>query len=91
MVTKEATHEASKSICCEGLDQSPSLSIEPHERASWSTEITLLAHGDIGIGVIVEERSKAGVGSQRRWTSNFCLVEMTDQLNGLGSCGSNEI
>ena len=91
VVPKEGSHEASKSICCEGLDQSPLLSIKPHESASWSTEITLLAHGSIGIGVIVEERSKAGVGSQRRWTSNFCLVEMTDQLNGLGSCGSNEI
>ena len=75
---KGASHEASKSICCEGLDQSPLLTIEPHERASWSTEITLLAYGYTGVGVIVEERSKAGIGSQRRWTSNICYVEMTD-------------
>jgi hypothetical protein len=83
VVPREASHEASKSICCEGLDQSPSFTIEPHGLALWSTEITLLAHGYTGVGVIVEEISKAVACSQRRWTSNVCFVEMMDEINGL--------
>lgn len=84
VVSREDSHEASKSICCEGLDQSPVLTVESQESTTWSTEITLLAYGSIGLGVIVEEKSKADLDNIRRWTSNICYVELTDSIDELG-------
>src|SRR5271167_2906724 len=85
VLPKEDTPEASKTICCEGLDQSPILIVEPHESSMWSTEITLLACGSIGVGAIVEEKSKVGLrGHGRRWISNTCSIERVDCLGVTG-------
>jgi len=72
--------ETSRSVCCEGLDQSPLLTVDAQGKVTWSTEITLLAHGSFGIGVVVEERLKAVGGTGRRWTSDVCLVEMASSV-----------
>jgi hypothetical protein len=86
VLPKEDTLEASKTICCEGLDQSPILTVEPHESSTWSTEIILLVCGNIGVGAIVEEKSKVGLrGHGRRWISNICCMERVDCLSVIGN------
>lgn len=77
MVPNES-FDVSKSVCFEGSERSPVLTVAPHESISWSTEITLLTVGYFGVGVVVEERLK-GVNTGKRWISNVCYVEsLTD-------------
>jgi hypothetical protein len=71
----EDGNETSRSVCCEGLDQSHLITVPAQGNHLWSTEITLLAHGSFGIGVVVEERLKGVGGTGRRWTSDVCLVD----------------
>ena len=71
----EDGNETSRSVCSEGLDQSHLVTVPAQGSHLWSTEITLLAHGSFGIGVVVEERLKGVGGTGRRWTSDVCLVD----------------
>src|ERR1700685_1533722 len=44
----EDGNETSRSVCCEGLDQSHLVTVPAQGSHLWSTEITLLAHGSFG-------------------------------------------
>ena len=72
----EDGNETSRAVCCEGLDHSHLATVPAQGNLLWSTEITLLAYGSFGIGVVVEERLKGVGGTGRRWTSDVCLVDM---------------
>jgi hypothetical protein len=84
VVPREDYNETSKLVCFEGIDRSPVITVKPHESASWSTDITLLAYGITGVGVIVYEKSKGDMGNLRHWTSNICYVELVDYGNECG-------
>lgn len=74
-------NENATSACYDGVDQSPVLSVEAHETASWSTELTFLAAGVLQIGAVVERKSQGSQWKGDRWSSNMCEVEIPERLD----------
>ena len=73
--------ENATSVCYDGVAQSPVMSVEAQQTASWSTELTFLATGVLLIGAVVERMSQGSQRKADRWSSNMCEVEIPEQLD----------
>jgi hypothetical protein len=70
--------ENAQSICCDGIDESPVLTVKAHQVVSWSTDLTFLASGILQIGAVVEERNQRSERKGNIWFSDMCQVEIPE-------------
>ena len=59
-------------VLCDGLSESPTLTIASQGRQTWTTTVTKLTQAQVKIGVVIQERLNRGLG--RCWVSELCKL-----------------